>query len=91
LCEKAEHVHANRAGRGKRLVRRVTNTLAPRGELQERVLCLPPFIARFGREWIGELFDAMGPIETGHLLVRLGEALPQAEVDESDAQPEDSE
>jgi hypothetical protein len=33
----------------------------------------------------------MGPIETGHLLVRLGEALPQAEVDESDAQPEDSE
>lgn len=91
LCEKAEHVHANRAGRGKRLVRRVTNTLAPRGELQERVLCLPPFIARFGREWIVELFDAMGPLEAGHLLVRLGEALPQAEVDESEAQQEDSE
>jgi bacillithiol biosynthesis cysteine-adding enzyme BshC len=78
LCEKAERVHANRAGRGKRLVRRVTNSLAPRGELQERVLCLPPFVARFGRAWIDELFEAMGPLESGHLVVRLGEPVVRA-------------
>lgn len=74
LCEKAERVHANRAGRGKRLVRRVTNSLAPRGELQERVLCLPPFVARFGRAWIDGLFESMGPLESGHLLAHLAEA-----------------
>jgi bacillithiol biosynthesis cysteine-adding enzyme BshC len=78
LCEKAERVHANRAGRGKRLVRRVTNTLAPRGELQERVLSLPAFVARFGRAWIDELFEAMGPLESGHLLVHLDDPVARA-------------
>ncbi len=81
LCEKAERVHANRSGRSKRLVRRVSNTLAPRGELQERVLCLPPFLARFGAAWIDELFEAMGPVESGHLLVRLGDELAPLETD----------
>lgn len=90
LCEKAERVHANRAGRGKRLVRRVTNSLAPRGELQERVLCLPPFVARFGRAWIDELFEAMAPLESGHLVVRLGEPLA-AEKETTTAVEEDSE
>lgn len=71
LCEKAERVHANRAGRGRRLVRRVTNTLCPRGELQERVLLALPFIARHGTDWIGELLDLLGPLANGHLIVQL--------------------
>jgi bacillithiol biosynthesis cysteine-adding enzyme BshC len=71
LCEKAERVHANRAGRGRRLVRRVTNALCPRGELQERVLLALPFIARHGTDWIAELLDLMGPLATGHLVVQL--------------------
>ena len=71
LCEKAERVHANRAGRGRRLVRRVTNALCPRGELQERVLPALPFVARHGNEWVSELLDQLGPIATGHLIVRL--------------------
>jgi len=70
LCEKAERVHANRAGRGRRLVRRVTNALCPRGELQERVLPVLPFLARHGWDWMGELLDALGPLATGHLLVQ---------------------
>ncbi len=69
ICEKAERVHANRSGRGKRLVRRVSNNLCPRGELQERVLGALPFVARFGRAWIDELFHALGPFESGHLVV----------------------
>ena len=71
LCEKAERVHANRAGRGRRLVRRVTNALCPRGELQERVLLALPFIARHGTDWIAELLDLLGPLATGHLIVQL--------------------
>jgi hypothetical protein len=71
LCEKAERVHANRAGRGRRLVRRVTNALCPRGELQEKVLPALPFVARHGNEWVSELLDQLGPIATGHLIVRL--------------------
>lgn len=86
LCEKAERVHANRSGRSKRLVRRVTNTLAPRGELQERVLCLPPFTARFGTAWIDEVFEAMGPLQSGHLLVKLGDEPAATQPDET---PED--
>lgn len=74
ICEKAERVHANRSGRGKRLVRRVVNSLAPREELQERVLCAPPILARFGRAWIDELFEAMGPLESGHLVLHLESA-----------------
>jgi uncharacterized protein YllA (UPF0747 family) len=69
ICEKAERVHANRSGRGKRLVRRATNTLCPRGELQERVLGALPFVARYGREWIDELFAKLAPLESGHLAI----------------------
>ncbi|MFM7295919.1 MAG: bacillithiol biosynthesis cysteine-adding enzyme BshC [Planctomycetota bacterium] len=79
LCEKAERVHANRAGRGRRLVRRVTNALCPRGELQERVLPVLPFLARHGSDWIGELLDALGPLATGHILVQFPPSKPDEE------------
>jgi bacillithiol biosynthesis cysteine-adding enzyme BshC len=67
MCEKAERVHANNQGRGRRLVRRVANTLRPRGELQERVLGPLPFVARFGRGWIDELFEQLGAFERAHV------------------------
>lgn len=79
LCEKAERVHANRTGRGRRLVRRVTNALCPRGELQERVLPTLPFLARHGTEWVGELLDTLTPLASGHLLVQLNPTKPEAE------------
>lgn len=79
LCEKAERVHANRAGRGRRLVRRVANAVCPRGELQERVLLALPFLARHGTDWIAELLGAMGPIASGHLVVQLPAPEPDKE------------
>ncbi|MBM3989871.1 MAG: bacillithiol biosynthesis cysteine-adding enzyme BshC [Planctomycetes bacterium] len=79
LCERAERVHANRTGRGRRLVRRVTNALCPRGELQERVLSALPFLARHGTEWVGELLDTLTPLSTAHLLVRLSPTKSNAE------------
>jgi len=74
ICERAERVHANRSGRGRRLVRRVTNSLAPRGELQERVLGALPFVARHGTDWIEQLLEPMTPIAHGHLIARFGDA-----------------
>lgn len=71
LCEKAERVDANRRGRGKRLVRRVANTLVPRGEPQERVLGALPYVARYGRAWIDELFASLGALASGHLVAHL--------------------
>ncbi|MCC7011722.1 MAG: bacillithiol biosynthesis cysteine-adding enzyme BshC [Planctomycetes bacterium] len=68
ICEKAERVDANRRGRGKRLLRRAGNTLCPRGELQERILGPLPFVARWGTDWIGELFERMTAMPEGHLL-----------------------
>jgi bacillithiol biosynthesis cysteine-adding enzyme BshC len=68
MCEKAERVHANNQGRGKRVVRRVANTICPRGELQERVLGPLPYLAQFGRGWIDELFEQVGPFERAHLV-----------------------
>jgi uncharacterized protein YllA (UPF0747 family) len=70
ICEKAERVHANRAGRGKRIVRRALGSLCPRGELQERVLGALPFVARHGTAWIDDLFAELGPFERGHLVAR---------------------
>ena len=68
LVEKGERVHDNSSGKGRRHVRRVTNALRPRGELQERVLGPLPFAARFGREWIDDLFAELDPFEARHLV-----------------------
>jgi hypothetical protein len=35
------------------------------------VLPALPFVARHGNEWVSELLDQLGPIATGHLIVRL--------------------
>ena len=79
MCEKAERVHANQQGRGKRVVRRVANTLCPRGELQERVLGPLPYLAQFRRGWIDELFEQVGPFERAHLVASWSEEGEQRE------------
>lgn len=78
LAEKAERVHQNRSGKGKRHERRLNNSLYPRALPQERVLGPFPFVARFGEEWIGELMNEMNPLGSEHLVVELGPDLPGA-------------
>jgi bacillithiol biosynthesis cysteine-adding enzyme BshC len=73
IAEKAERVHQNKSGKGKRHRRRLENGLLPLGELQERVLGPLPFVARFGETWPLELCDAMDPFARSHLAVHLGE------------------
>jgi bacillithiol synthase len=80
IAEKAERVHQNRSGKGRRHQRRLENSLVPDGELQERVLGPLPFVARFGDAWPLELADSMDPFgavagsgkRASHLVVDLG-------------------
>jgi bacillithiol synthase len=68
LAEKGERVHDNSTGKGRRHVRRAVNSLRPRGEPQERVLGPLPFVARFGRDWIDDLYGELDPFEARHLV-----------------------
>lgn len=72
ICEKAANVHQNRAGRGKRHYRRVSQALFPRESPQERVLGPLPFVARYGRDWIADLLDHVPALGREHALVHLG-------------------
>ena len=70
---KAERVHANRAGKGKRQLRRLNHTLFPRGTPQERVLGPLGLTARWGRAWIDHLFEELPAGGAEHLVVHLEE------------------
>ena len=72
VAEKAERVHQNKSGKGRRHLRRLKSALCPGGEPQERVLGPLPFVARFGEEWPVELCRAMEPFGESHLVVHLG-------------------
>jgi bacillithiol biosynthesis cysteine-adding enzyme BshC len=71
LAEKAERVHQNKSGKGKRHERRLSNFLYPRGMPQERVLGPFQFVARFGEDWISELAREIDPFGSEHLAVHL--------------------
>ena len=69
VLQKAERVHANKSGKGRRQLRRVNNSLVPRGQPQERVLGPLGFTARHGRAWIEALYAELPAISTEHLAV----------------------
>lgn len=71
LAEKAERVHQNRSGKGKRHERRLNSMLFPMGEPQERILGPIQFVARFGTDWIAELGSELAPLSSEHVLVSL--------------------
>lgn len=73
LVEKAERVHANKSGKGRRQLRRLSNTLFPRGAPQERVLGPLQFTARYGRAWIEALYAELPALSSEHLVVHLEE------------------
>ena len=73
LATKAERVHANAQGRGRRHFRRVNTGLFPRGGPQERTRGGLEFLARHGSGWMGDLLHDFDPFPTEHLLVFLHE------------------
>ena len=77
VAKKAERVHANQSGRGRRHERRANHALSPRGIPQERALGPLPFVAKFGFEWIGALAEELDPFSLEHIHCALGES-PEA-------------
>ena len=71
VAAKAERVHANRSGKGKRQLRRLNNGLLPKGAPQERVLGPLGLTARYGRAWIDALYRELPPLCSEHLAVHL--------------------
>ena len=71
LRAKASRVHANKSGKGRRHERRAVTALAPRGELQERVLGPLPFLASYGPEFVDALFEHVGPYDARHVLATI--------------------
>ena len=53
----------------RRQVGRLTASLAPRGGLQERVLCAPPFLAAYGRRIIDTAMSVVDPFSMEHRAV----------------------
>jgi uncharacterized protein YllA (UPF0747 family) len=68
ILERAERVHANRTGTGRRHDRRITNSLTPRGEPQADVLSTAQYAAVFGTDWIDALLEALDPWPSEHLV-----------------------
>ena len=52
-------------------VQRLTAALAPRGGLQERTLCAPPFLARHGTRVLEAAQEAMDPFSPEHRVVEV--------------------
>ena len=50
---------------------RINSSLYPNGGLQERTLCLAPFLARYGKAVIDSAFRAIDPFAPEHRGVRL--------------------
>ena len=67
VAKKAERVHANQSGRGRRHERRANHMLSPRGVLQERALGPLPFVAKFGLAWLDELLEELDPFAPEHI------------------------
>ena len=71
LAGKADRVHQNQTGKGRRHVRRIQSCLRPRDEPQERVLSTLELTARHGTAWIDELLGEIDAFPAEHLVVHL--------------------
>jgi len=69
LRDRALEALRSREGAGKRQLRRLFNTTCPRGEAQERVLNVLPFVLRHGPGFVGALTEALDPESDGHQVV----------------------
>ena len=73
VAKKAERVHANQSGHGRRRERRANHLLSPRANPQDRALGPLPFVAKFGFDWLGELLEELDPFAPEHIHCALDE------------------
>jgi len=71
LLKKAERVHQNNSGKGRRHARRLSGALLPRGVPQERLFGPLPWIARYGTAFVDSLADEWPGAGSEHLLLQL--------------------
>lgn len=71
VIDKALRVHQNSSGKGARQLRRVNNTLVPRGVPQERVLGPFQFYARFGQDFVDALEREIPSSSSEHIAIHL--------------------
>ena len=71
LLNKLRNSRQNKEGTGMRQIRRVTNSLRPKGRPQERILTVLPFLAAHGPKLADLLVDAADPFTTGHGVLEL--------------------
>lgn len=71
LAERVERIAANETGSSQRGLRRIEATLFPRSSPQERMITSAQFVARFGRDWIDELFLSIDALPTEHLIAHI--------------------
>lgn len=66
----AEELQA-REGVGRQRLERLAEAVAPAGKLQERIVCVFPFLAMYGHEWIEALVAGCDPLALEHRLLVL--------------------
>ena len=71
LAKRVDRSQQNHGGQAHRKLRRLRNSLLPRGLPQETVLSSLPFFAHFGREWLEALVEQLDDLPTEHLVIRL--------------------
>ncbi len=81
VAEKAERVHRNKSGKGRRHERRANSVIFPGAKPQERVLGPLQFVARHGEEWIDELLDELDPLGVEHVVVHLADTNAEEEAE----------
>lgn len=73
VAGKAERVHANKSGKGKRGLRRLNHGLVPKGTPQERILGPLGYLARYGTPWIAAMYAEFPAVSPEHLVLHLEE------------------
>jgi uncharacterized protein YllA (UPF0747 family) len=71
LLNRLRNARQNREGTGLRQIRRICNTLRPRGRQQERVLTALPFMTTHGPDLGRYLVGAADPFTTNHGVLEL--------------------
>lgn len=74
FAEKVDRVCANNVGGSRRDQRRLASHLLPDGQAQEQVLTALQLCARYGTDWIDQLFHETDPLPSEHVVFRLGPA-----------------
>lgn len=79
LRERARRLHANRAGKNRRQLGRIARNLRPRDQHQEDLLGPLLLLARYGTEFVDDLYAALPAVAAQRLVVRWADNDPTSD------------